>query len=444
MAGLDTLTEIAERLLAMNPDAVVRFRLLRDLLAGRCGEADLRQAYDSLQRSGWVHQLADEQWNDGSWGPLHTQDYSAMQKIPTTEAGVERAMAVGLGQDDPILRHATSYLLGLLRGRVPCRDRPERNDRWETGVQLFAAATLARIQPNLPALDAVWALWAQVAGRTFASGSYDAGDEICAHKDLTGASVEGSYLVMDSRYALTLLGSRVAALPRDLEAALVDWVWHKEDGVGYLREALSRPPSPMKAGPVERWFASQELLSGFPSWRRLAGGVINWLWEQRTDQGWWDFGSRSRFSPVLPMSESWRTKGARQYDWTTRTLVLLRRYHDQDSQLLLSPEPELIALRSNACARELPETQCLIIRRMRLAHCKKGPSRCERCRELDEERLCLLDLCPVDVGRRQRRVISVVRDGQEVWREFEVVRTFDSVAEAQQYAGEHGIDDVQL
>jgi hypothetical protein len=441
---LDTLAEIAEGLLAMNADVVVRFRLLHDILADRYGEPDLRRAYDGLLQSRWVRQLADEQWSDGSWGPLHTQDYAAMQKIPTTEAGVERAVAMGLARDGPILRHATSYLLGLLRGKVPSRDRPEKNDRWETGVQLFAAATLAQIQPNLPALDAVWALWTRIAGRAFASGSYDAGDEVSAHRDLTGASVAGSYLVIDSKYALALLASRASALPPDLEEALVDWVWHKEDGVGYLREPLSRPPCPMKSGPVERWFASQELLSRFPSWRRRAAGVIGWLWEQRADQGWWDFGSRSRLSSVLPMSESWRTKGSREHDWTTRTLILLRRYYAQSTLPLLITEPDPVAARSNGSAKRQPEPQRYVIRRMRLAHCKRGPSRCERCRELDEERLCLLALCPADAGKRQSRVIPVRREGREVWCEFDIVRTFTSQAEAREYAREHGIEDVQL
>jgi hypothetical protein len=435
---------VAQHLLGLHADPVVRFRLLRDVLARPHWDAELRLAYEGLQRSRWVQQLAQEQWSDGSWGPLHTQDYAAMQKTPTTESGVERAMALGLGQDDPIVRHATSYLLGLLRGRMPCRDRPEKNDRWETGVQLFAAATLAQIQPDLAALDAVWELWASIVRRTFISGSYDAGAEISAHRDLTGASVQGSYLVIDNKYALALLGSRAAALPRHLEAALVHWVWRKEDGVGYLREPLSHPPHPMKAGPIERWFASHELLSRFPTWGRLAGDVINWLWEQRTEHRWWDFRSRSRFSPVLPMSESWRKKGTRQLDWTTRTLVLLRRYHEQHAELTLPSELQVAGIDSKEAKRDALETRCHVIRRIRLAHCKKGPSRCERCRELDEERICLLDVCPAEAGMRQRRVIPVVRDGREVWREFEIVRTFQSEAEAVEYAEEHAVDDVQL
>jgi hypothetical protein len=77
-----------------------------------------------------------------------------------------------------------------------------------------------------------------------------------------------------------------------------------------------------------------------------------------------------------------------------------------------------------------------VIRRIRIAHCKRGPARCDKCRELDAERICLLDICPE--GEMQRRVIQV----RGVWRGFDVVRMFDSEEAARAYADEHGIEDV--
>lgn len=87
---------------------------------------------------------------------------------------------------------------------------------------------------------------------------------------------------------------------------------------------------------------------------------------------------------------------------------------------------------------------CHIIRKVRLAHCKLGPSRCEKCRELDAERVCLLDVCPPSQGKVQRRVIQLSSDGKQVWREFEIVRVFEGVEEAMAYADEQGIGDVVL
>jgi len=77
-----------------------------------------------------------------------------------------------------------------------------------------------------------------------------------------------------------------------------------------------------------------------------------------------------------------------------------------------------------------------VIRRIRIAHCKRGPARCDKCREMDAERICLLDICPE--GEMQRRAIQV----RGVWREFDVLKMFDSEEAAQAYADEHGIEDV--
>jgi len=85
-----------------------------------------------------------------------------------------------------------------------------------------------------------------------------------------------------------------------------------------------------------------------------------------------------------------------------------------------------------------------IIRTIRTAHCKLGPERCEKCREMDVARICLLDIDPPDAGMAQRRVIRIERDGEELWREFDVVRAFADRTEALEYAEANSISDVEL
>ena len=85
-----------------------------------------------------------------------------------------------------------------------------------------------------------------------------------------------------------------------------------------------------------------------------------------------------------------------------------------------------------------------IIRKIRLAHCKRGPEICEKCREMDQGKICLLDISPPQMGKIQRRVIKVSRGDEQVWREFDVIRAFESSEEALAYADEHAIDDVEL
>jgi hypothetical protein len=81
----------------------------------------------------------------------------------------------------------------------------------------------------------------------------------------------------------------------------------------------------------------------------------------------------------------------------------------------------------------------LIIRRISLAHCAKGPVICAKCKAMDRAKYCLLKLCTPD--GTTRRVIEVTEGGKKVFREFEVVKIFDSKEEAQKYSQEHSITD---
>ncbi len=85
-----------------------------------------------------------------------------------------------------------------------------------------------------------------------------------------------------------------------------------------------------------------------------------------------------------------------------------------------------------------------IIRRIRVAHCKRGPELCARCREMDSEKICLMDICPPNPGQEQRRVIEVTVNGESTWHEYDVVRVFDSEQEAKEFATRERIEDIEL
>jgi hypothetical protein len=145
--------------------------------------------------------------------------------------------------------------------------------------------------------------------------------------------VQGSYLALNGRYQLNVLGSAPGMLPAELERALLRWLWKRPDGIGadqsirYLEVPLSEPPPHQKPGPFDRWLASLELLARcFPAWVDLARDAIEWLWAQQNEQGLWDF-VRSPSSSCLPLSPtgSWRQREDRVFDWTARALILLSR-----------------------------------------------------------------------------------------------------------------------
>lgn len=90
------------------------------------------------------------------------------------------------------------------------------------GVQLFAASLLALLQPDNTLLVDYRNLWLVIAKYAFENGAYDPDSEAQTHHDLTGVTVKKSYLTLDNRYTLELLGAHADLIPNDLEAKLLD------------------------------------------------------------------------------------------------------------------------------------------------------------------------------------------------------------------------------
>jgi hypothetical protein len=325
---INAIEERAHRILEQMPEPVVRYRLLREVLKRPADDIELCQAKEALRNSCNVQELADEQWADGGWGAFHSRSTRLKQRIPSTEFGVERALALGLDPKHPVLEKTTRYLLSIIDGETPFPDYHEKNDRWQTGMRLLLASTLSLIHPQYPVLDKDRKLWISIAEMTFRTGKYCEEDEIKAHAKLTGATVKGSYLVLNNRYQLNILGSIPGMLPMALERSLLQWLWERPNGIGYLEMPLHHEP-PNHPAQIDRWLASLELLARcFPSWVTFAQSSIEWLWNQQNPQGYWDLGARPSSLSNLPLSDDWRKKNNRVFDWTTRILTLLRKYHE--------------------------------------------------------------------------------------------------------------------
>jgi hypothetical protein len=314
----------AAAILEADPDPGVRCRLLRDVFQLADEHPDHRAACQTLEQSEHIQRLITTQQADGGWGRFHTRDSRTNAPVPTTEWAVERALALGMSRRRPLLRRAARHAYDLLTWKAPFPDPAEKNQRWRLGWRLFTAAVLARLDPQNPILDSEQSMWLKIASRTFASGSYNPTDEMHAHNQLTGTEMRDSYLVLNGRYQLVLLGSVADRLPEPTERALLAWLWQYPYGVGYYQVPLGLP-APKTPSRMERWLASHELLMHtFPRWASQARPVLAWLWQQRQPDGLWDFGARTAGTAALPLSESWRRAGRRQVDWTVRILALIQ------------------------------------------------------------------------------------------------------------------------
>ncbi|HHI02933.1 MAG TPA: hypothetical protein ENL22_05385 [candidate division Zixibacteria bacterium] len=325
---LAVIRDIGKRILEDNPSPVVRYRLLRDILGYGDDHPELIAAGQRLNADVHVKELAEVQNEDGGWGRFHTASSTVKSKIPTTETAVNRAVALGLDKSNTVLKKALIYIKKILNGNILFPDPPEKNDRWETGWRLFAASMLSVIEPDAKDIDKYWNLWIEIAERAFASGVYNESNEIQAHCELTGATVGNSYLVIGSKYQLLLLGSRSCNMSVRLQKSLMNWIFNRESGIGYLGQPLNQPP-PLRPFSVDAWLTSHEILSNFRYWREFSKSAVDWLWDLRDEVGFWDLGSRAKYMGVhyFPLSENWRRGKSRRHDWSTRIMALLCRYY---------------------------------------------------------------------------------------------------------------------
>jgi len=99
-----------ERLLEDSPNAVVRYRILRDVLRRPTGDTELGNARTRILAHPLVQELAMSQHADGSWGRFHSMDSTMKARFPTTEIAVRRALALGLDKDSGVLKRAVKYM----------------------------------------------------------------------------------------------------------------------------------------------------------------------------------------------------------------------------------------------------------------------------------------------------------------------------------------------
>lgn len=310
----------ARAILETEPDPIVARRLLREVLRVPPDDSEMAKVRSEAISSKWVHQLEQAQLPDGSWGRFHSQDTKQKTVFRTTEEAIDRAIALGLDPNAGALARVRQYIQEVLGGRRHITDRDEKNEVWPLGIKLILAGRLAQLDPTNEALEPFWTYLVEVASQAFKSGMYRLEDEAAAYLRLSGINWPQGFL--ESQHALWILSSR--KIPNELEQHLVNWIWHKPDGIRYLRAPLNF----FQPRLIGYWLRSMGILSRFEYWRKLSVNILNEIWSLRDEHGLWDFGTHLARSIDFPLSESWHQGIRRKQDYSACILVLLRKFFD--------------------------------------------------------------------------------------------------------------------
>jgi hypothetical protein len=321
------LIATAEKILEMHPDPVPRFRLLRDVLRLDPANPVYQDAKKNLLESKWITQLNNSQRTDGTWGRFHTQDSSVKQTFPTTESAISTALDLGVDRNDPVLHKVQPVILDYMDGKTSWPDRPEKHDNplaWFVWVKHFSAAVLALIDMYHPRLEAYWDLWHEALKAAFRSGEYDRQREIDALNSLLKCRMKNP-VPFHKKYPLLILSATGNQLSGGLERKMLDFIMNSPSGIYYVYgKDLSVLP-PILSRDFWHWCRAHQMLSRFFLWQEFSAKAVNWIWAQRTAEGFWDLGGKISRRPFtsFPLSESWRRPENRMIDSTVEMLGLL-------------------------------------------------------------------------------------------------------------------------
>jgi hypothetical protein len=326
MPTLAEIEALGRQLLARTHHPVPRFRLLRDVVGEAPDSEALIDAHSALPSSNWYTELARSQSLDGSWGRFHSRNSTLKLPFPTTELALYRARSLGLGKKDELVGRSLRLMEDILKNKVSWQDPAEKHEGWAINIRFITAATLALFDPTNILLTELAERWVQVVNATFANGAYDAGAEQKAHLEINNIHTKGKYLKLAGLYPLILLSIPSAILEQSIEAALMNWVSEKFAGIYYVYGArMLVPPAPTNPH-FHSWLNGLDLLCRFPTGRVLCAPSLNWLWQERSENGDWDFGAAARRDLAFPLSENWKNATDRKIDCSIAVLSLMRKY----------------------------------------------------------------------------------------------------------------------
>lgn len=320
---------LAAELFPKIKDPIPRYLIARDVLAQEISHTELAALKAKVFNNKSIHILQTEQWQDGSWGRIHTQDTKRRQKVATTEVGVRRALALGLDSSDEILSNALEYLLQVLRDQIDYRDTKEKHPFFNTALHLICADCIGQISPNHPALNPFKRQAVTILTRAFESGKYSIKAETYARLELKQMPQVGKpqdwTQWLNSRYDFSLLST--CDIPQDLRNRYMIHQWESKNGLRYIGAPLRLPAEGTPARGYHRWMDGLEVFCRMPGSTVFLEPVAEWLWQHKDKNGLWNFGKpldRGANYDSFPYADSWRGNH-QSLDWSVRVLRLLNK-----------------------------------------------------------------------------------------------------------------------
>ena len=305
----------AEELLKYNLDAIPKYLLMRDIIKLNKEDKDLKEAKTSILQTRWVEDIVKLQWDDGSWGEFHSMSKFSKNGM-TTEQGLRRLLVLGLDYDDQPIQKVLRYMEQYLLGELDLRDRKEKKHDWDLLTRLFVATWIIMIDSSNVLAKKIAADWAKIITYAFSGAKYNHNAYKEAYYEVHKVP-KGKYMWgFQNFYIVALLPGY---LKYDIESKFLDYIMSSEKGIYYIYDkCLNIEPTDFCSKQANKYINAYDLLSRYPSAGDKLPCFINWVYDNISDDGFWDMGQIAKDNVQYPLSNSWRKALNRKIDCTIR------------------------------------------------------------------------------------------------------------------------------
>lgn len=256
-----------------------------------------------------AQQIIEMQNEDGTWGnEFHSLAIPNNKKPLTTEQALRRLYYLGFTINDEPVRKTVDCMVSCLKGERKIDNYWEKTRDWNEFTKLMLSTWVRIFEPNNETTLVYARHLAQKIEEQFSNGLYDA--------DIGDVDFV-------TFYEMNLLQG---LLSEETERRMLDYVINHQKGIYYIYGSpICILPQEFQSIETSRYLAAVDILAGYKTAKEKLRFVVEWLEENKDENGQWDLGAKAKDNLYFPLSDSWRSAEHRKADCTEKILSIIEK-----------------------------------------------------------------------------------------------------------------------
>ncbi len=269
----------------------------------------------------WAKEIILLQDEEGKWGSFHSMAQPTNKPL-TTEQALRRLEQLGYTIEDECIQKAVSYMNDCLTGKKKLPDYREKGIDWDVFTDLILATWIRRFTLDNSAANEIAKRWAEAIAVGFSNGTFNREAYVEAYSHAFNVKKGSRYFGFETFYFVSLLCD---CFDEYTEQLFVDYILSSEHGIYYIyTDRITDLPNTFESKSASYYLHTIELLSKYKRSKQKLRFVLEWLNDNRNENGKWDMGKSVNDKVYFPVSDDWRKKEIRESDCTKRIENLFR------------------------------------------------------------------------------------------------------------------------